>query len=120
MIISDGKIIEATELELYDYWLRLGLDDLFSFPDYVKSMKRVGVKVIGENMRSRFNPCRYCGGNDQVFNFLEVHECAGKRHFSDFEVVCHCGNRTINPAHSFDTALEEWNRENPAETEGIK
>ena len=32
MKIENGKIIEATTVELYDRWLRQGLENIMTFP----------------------------------------------------------------------------------------
>ena len=45
MKIKNGMIIKATEKELYRYYLKRGLDDIYSFPDYVEQMKKLGVEV---------------------------------------------------------------------------
>lgn len=45
MKVSDGKIVEISEAELFDMWLERGMDDLMSFPDYVHSFRTAGCKV---------------------------------------------------------------------------
>lgn len=45
MNVEDGKIVEATESELFDYYLTHGWDDIMSFPDYLEKMKNAGVKI---------------------------------------------------------------------------
>lgn len=45
MKIKDGKIVEATENELFDYYLTRGWDDIMSFPDFLERMKQSGCKV---------------------------------------------------------------------------
>lgn len=45
MIIEDNKIIEATEDELYVYWLK-HWDSLYSFDEYLQRIKNLGVKII--------------------------------------------------------------------------
>ena len=45
MKIENGKIVEATESELYDYYLTRGWDDVMSFPEYLERMRSVGVVV---------------------------------------------------------------------------
>lgn len=52
MKVSDGKIVEITETELFDLWLERGMDDLLSFPDYIRSFQSAGCKVLGEVRRS--------------------------------------------------------------------
>ena len=49
MIVEDGKIIEATERELYNRWLDDGWDNICTFPDYFRAMKNVGVKIVKES-----------------------------------------------------------------------
>ena len=46
MKIERNKIIEATEDELYSRWLKLELDDLYAFDDYLQKMKANGVSII--------------------------------------------------------------------------
>ena len=43
--IENDKIVEATEDELYDYWLTRW-SELYSFSSYLKMMKDKGVQVI--------------------------------------------------------------------------
>ena len=45
MKIEEGKIIEATENELFDYYLTRGWDDVLPFPDFLERMKETGVEV---------------------------------------------------------------------------
>ena len=46
MKIEDGKIVEATENELFDYYLTRGWDDIMSFPEFLERMKRSCCKVL--------------------------------------------------------------------------
>ena len=46
MKIESGKIVEATENELYKRWLKLELDDFYAFDDYIRRMKANGVKIV--------------------------------------------------------------------------
>lgn len=48
MKIENDKIIQATEDELYSYWLSRDLDDVYSFPEYMQRMKEAGCEVIAE------------------------------------------------------------------------
>lgn len=50
MKIESGKIVEATKQELYSHYLKLGYDDIYSFPEYLERMESYGVKV-----RENFN-----------------------------------------------------------------
>ena len=45
MIVKNGKIIEATEEELYDFWLK-NWSELMGFDEYMRRMKAKGVKII--------------------------------------------------------------------------
>lgn len=45
MKVENGKIVEATESELYDYYLTRGWDDVMSFPEYLEKMRSAGVVV---------------------------------------------------------------------------
>lgn len=45
MNIKNNKIISATEIELYEYWL-LRYDDIMSFSDFKETMLELGVKII--------------------------------------------------------------------------
>lgn len=46
MKITDNKITEATESELYDYYISRGYDTLVDFITYYNSMVSAGVKII--------------------------------------------------------------------------
>lgn len=46
MKIEKGTIMEATELELYDYYLTRSFDDLYSFPDFKFAMKLAGTIIV--------------------------------------------------------------------------
>lgn len=48
MKVKNGKIVEATEDELFTNYLKRGLDDVMSFPEYLKRCKELGTKVIEE------------------------------------------------------------------------
>ena len=45
MKTENGKIIEATRKELYNIWLTEEWDEILTFPDFLLTMERVGVKV---------------------------------------------------------------------------
>lgn len=55
MKIENDKIIQATEDELYSYWLTRGWDDVFSFPEYMQRMKNAGCEVIAEIPQKLFD-----------------------------------------------------------------
>lgn len=46
MTIHNNEIVEATESELFIYYLEDGLDEFISFPDYVQRCKESGAKII--------------------------------------------------------------------------
>lgn len=48
MKIENNKIIEATELELYDFYLTRDWDELYSFPEYKRLCEEQGTKIIKE------------------------------------------------------------------------
>lgn len=48
MKVEKGKIVEATESELFRWYLEKGYDDFMSFNDYIYQMKKLGVKIIYE------------------------------------------------------------------------
>lgn len=48
MKVINGKIVEATEKELFDYYLTRGWDDLMPFSEYLERMRVKNVKIIGE------------------------------------------------------------------------
>lgn len=51
MKIENGKIAEATESELYDYWLAREMYDLYSFTKYKLLCQDAGTKIIDEEAR---------------------------------------------------------------------
>ena len=53
MKIVDGKIVEATENELFSLYLEREMDDAISFTEYVMRMQCAGCKVV-------------CGGNEDA------------------------------------------------------
>lgn len=46
MKIDNGKIVEATENELYKVYLDRGMDDIFSFTEYKVMMQGAGCKIV--------------------------------------------------------------------------
>ena len=46
MIIKDGKIVKATEEELYSHYLRRGFDDIMSFSEYMNRCSELGAEII--------------------------------------------------------------------------
>lgn len=49
MKVENGRIVEATESELRNYWLTKGLDDIYSFPEYLEKMQKARVKIVEED-----------------------------------------------------------------------
>ena len=45
MKTENGKIIEATNAELYERWLQQGLENIMTFPEYLHQMESAGCKV---------------------------------------------------------------------------
>ena len=45
MKIENGKIIEATTAELYERWLNQGLENIMTFPEYLRTMENAGCVV---------------------------------------------------------------------------
>lgn len=48
MLVKGHKIIEASEQELFELYLKRGLDDIMDFPSYLRELRRLGVKIIEE------------------------------------------------------------------------
>lgn len=46
MKIENNKIVEATENELFDNWLKSGLDDIIPFDTYLWKCEKNGTKII--------------------------------------------------------------------------
>lgn len=46
MKLDGSKIIEATENELFDLWLKSGYCDIMSFNIYLLKMKNAGVIIV--------------------------------------------------------------------------
>ena len=49
MEIKGGKIVSATDIELYEYWLESGWCDVYSYTDYKDRVKELGMKVIEDD-----------------------------------------------------------------------
>ena len=50
MKIKNGKIVEATESELYDYYLTREWFEVYSFPHYKRLCKELGAKIVDEEV----------------------------------------------------------------------
>lgn len=48
MKIERGKIVEATEPELFEFYLTRGLDDIMDFRTYLEGCKNAGTKIVEE------------------------------------------------------------------------
>ena len=48
--IDNGKIVEATENELYKVYLDRGMDDIASFTEYKVMMQGAGCKIVNGGM----------------------------------------------------------------------
>lgn len=45
-MIFDGKhIVEATEAELVDWYYKVGMDDIYTFEEYVERLRDGGTKI---------------------------------------------------------------------------
>ena len=65
MKVINGKIVEATEKELFDYYLTRGWDDLMPFSEYLERMRVKNVKIIGElSQKTQQSAKRYDIGYD--------------------------------------------------------
>jgi hypothetical protein len=49
MKISNSKIVEATENELFNFYLTCEFDDVMSFPDYMRRCVENGTVIKEEN-----------------------------------------------------------------------
>lgn len=45
MKVEDGKIVEATENELFSLYLERGMDDVMDFHEYRRRMEHAGCRV---------------------------------------------------------------------------
>lgn len=48
MKVENGKIVEATEYELFKRWVIFSFCDLYDFDTYIWKLKKLGVKVVAE------------------------------------------------------------------------
>lgn len=49
MTVKNGKIIKATESELFGHYLKQGWDDIMSFPEYKQRCIALGTEIIEES-----------------------------------------------------------------------
>lgn len=45
MKIENDRIVEATENELFEYFLARGYDDIMTFHEFLYAMRKVGVRI---------------------------------------------------------------------------
>lgn len=50
MKVENGKIVQATESELFLIYLRREYDNIMSFPEYKRRCIEQGTKVVGEEV----------------------------------------------------------------------
>ena len=48
MKVENGKIVEATEYELFSRWVILSYCEFYDFDTYIRKLKKLGVKVVAE------------------------------------------------------------------------
>ena len=51
MIIKNGKIAEATEAELFNYYLSRGFDDIMPFKYYMERCESLGTVITGKEKK---------------------------------------------------------------------
>lgn len=49
MEVKCGKIVEATDIELFEHWLELGWCNIYSYTEYKNRVKELGTKVIEDD-----------------------------------------------------------------------
>ena len=49
MEVKYGKIVEATDIELFEHWLELGWCNIYSYTEYKNRVKELGTKVIEDD-----------------------------------------------------------------------
>lgn len=49
MKIENGKIVSATENELFDLYMRREMDDIMDFNEYKRQMKNAGCALVDES-----------------------------------------------------------------------
>ena len=52
MKVKDGKIVEATEKEMYDKWIDEDWCYIYDFEDYLERCKRNGTKIVGSKEKT--------------------------------------------------------------------
>lgn len=48
MTVKNGKIVEATDRELWEYWMRSGMSDIMSYTLYKHMCLKLGTTLIEE------------------------------------------------------------------------
>ena len=56
MYVEDGKIKQATENEMYSYWLGTGWCDIYPFSEYLDACKRNGTYILDEEEQFNGKP----------------------------------------------------------------
>ena len=79
MTVKDGKIVRATENELFSEYLRRGFDDLLSFNEYKERMVASGVVVVEktEDIIIRNFIGFYFRSEDGIPALREAHDISG-------------------------------------------
>ena len=49
MIIENGKIVQSTIPELFEYYLKRGFDDIMDFNEYMMKCENLGTKIIKDD-----------------------------------------------------------------------
>lgn len=52
MKVVNGEIVEATDNELFSYWLSCGWCDVCSFPDFKARMELLGTNVTPDEVHN--------------------------------------------------------------------
>ena len=46
MKVENGEIVEITKNELFHLYLDRGIDDIYSFPQYIEMFKKTGCVIL--------------------------------------------------------------------------
>lgn len=63
MKVEDGKIVEATENEMFSLYLERGMDDVMDFHEYRRRMEKAGCRVMLRNRVAGENSVAEVPGN---------------------------------------------------------
>jgi hypothetical protein len=50
--VVNGEIVEATDNELFSYWLSRGWCDVYSFPDFKARMELLGTNITPDEVHN--------------------------------------------------------------------